>query len=116
MPSIRKAVLLLTLTLPITGCALDLNKLAADIRRPKVVFTEAVAWRCEPRPAMIPTRDGALQSCSVCQNIAPTPQIVTINKTEHTVEPQGTVASCETSAFVNAPLPSKQPAPTAAKR
>jgi hypothetical protein len=104
MRMITKAAVICTITLPLlTGCVFDVNKANSDARKPKVVFALPAAWRCEREKSMVPTAEGRLEPCTVCTNIARTPQALTINKAEHSVPAQGHVAMCETSAFVSAP-------------
>jgi len=100
------AVLLCTaMGLLVSGCVLDWNKHSADLQKPKVVFSVPPAWRCARQTQTLPTTKGTLEACTVCQNIARTGQGVTINKEAHTVAPQGSVAMCESSAFVMAEVP-----------
>jgi hypothetical protein len=100
LPKVFAAV---TLPVLMAGCVLDLNKLSADLKRPTVVFALPAAWRCDREKSTVPTAEGHLEPCTICTNIARTPQTLNINKTEHTVPAQGHVAMCETSAFVSAP-------------
>jgi hypothetical protein len=71
----------------LTGCLLDLNRSASDRQQPSVVFATPAAWRCNREKSTVPTAEGRLEPCTICQNIARTPQAVTINKTEQTVPP-----------------------------
>jgi hypothetical protein len=103
MRIITKAAWICTLALPLAGCVLDVNRLASDLKKPKVVFSTPAAWRCDREKSTVPTAEGRLEPCTICTNIARTPQALSINKTEHTVPAQGHVAMCETSAFVSAP-------------
>jgi hypothetical protein len=73
------------------------------LKKPKVVFSTPAAWRCEREKSTVPTADGRLEPCTICTNIARTPQALTINKAAHRVPAQGHVAMCETSAFVSMP-------------
>jgi hypothetical protein len=91
------------LALPLAGCVLDVNRLASDLKKPKVVFPTPAAERCEREKSTVPTADGRLEPRTICTNIARTPQALTINKAEHSVPAQGHVAMCETSAFVSMP-------------
>lgn len=96
---ILKAALICTLALLLAGGVLDVNRLASDRQKPKVTFALPAAWRCDRQQSALPTAEGRLEPCTVCQNMARTPQAVTINKTEQPVPPQGHVAMCHTSAF-----------------
>src|SRR5262245_33681891 len=96
---------ILALGLLVSGCVLDWNKGAADRHKPNVVFATPPAWRCARQTQTLPTTKGTMEACTVCQNIARTGQGVTINKEAHTVAPQGSVAMCESSAFVMAEVP-----------
>lgn len=100
---LTKSLAVLTVPVLMAGCVMDINKFAADLRKPAVVFDMPGAWRCSQEKAVLPTAEGKLEPCVVCTNIGGTPQAVSINKALHTVEPQGTVATCETNAFVSAP-------------
>jgi hypothetical protein len=102
MRSITTAAWTCTLALPLAGCVLDLNRSASDRQKPKVVLATPAAWRCDREKSTVPTAEGRLEPCTICTNIARTPQALSINKTEHTVPAQGHVAMCETSAFVSA--------------
>ena len=108
MRIVPSLALFVTLTVPLTGCVMDLNKIASDLRKPTVVFATPASWRCMQEKATLPTGNGTLEPCTVCVNITATPQAVTINKTEHRAEPNGTVALCETNAFVSAPIAATQ--------
>jgi hypothetical protein len=101
---VRLSCLVSALSLvPLTGCLLDMSRWASDRQKPIVVFSTPAAWRCDRQQSTVPTAEGGLEPCTICTNIARTPQAVSINKTAHTVPPQGQVAMCETSAFVSAP-------------
>ena len=100
-----RVVPILALGLLVSGCVLDWNKGSADRQKPTVVFAMPPAWRCARQTQTLPTTKGTLEACRVCQNIARTVQGVTINKEAHTVAPQGSVAMCESSAFVMAEGP-----------
>jgi hypothetical protein len=102
MRIITKATWICTLALPLAGCVLDLNRSASGLQKPKVVFATPAAWRCDREKSTVPTAEGRREPCTICTNIARTPQALSINKTEHTVPAQGDVAMCETSAFVSA--------------
>jgi hypothetical protein len=103
MRIITTAAWICTLALPLAGCVLDLNPFASDPPKPKVVFAIPAAWHCNREKSTVPTAERRLEPCTICTNIARTPQALSINKTEHTVPAQGHVAMCETSAFVSAP-------------
>jgi hypothetical protein len=92
MRIITKAAWICTLALPLAGCVLDVNRLASDLKKPKVVFSTPAAWRCDREKSTVPTADGRLEPCTLCTNIARTPQALSINKSEHTVPAQGRVA------------------------
>ena len=101
MGMITKAAVICTITLPLlTGCGFDVHKAISGARKPTVVFALPAAWRCDREKSTVPTAEGRLEPCTVCTNIARTPQVVTINTTEHAVPAQGHVATCETGAFV----------------
>jgi hypothetical protein len=97
-----RSLAVLTLTVPLASCVFDANRASSEARKPRVAFALPAAWRCDRQQSTLPTAEGRLEPCTVCQNIARTPQAVTINKTEQTVPPQGHVAMCNTSAFVTA--------------
>jgi hypothetical protein len=86
----------------LTGCGLAFPRLRQESPTPTVTFATPAAWGCARRTQTLPTPQGTLEACTVCQNIARTGQGVTINKEAHTVPPQGRVARCESSAFVTA--------------
>jgi hypothetical protein len=86
----------------LTGCGLAFPRLSTESPKPTVKFATPAAWGCTRHPQTLPTPKGALEACTVCQNIARTVQGVTINKEAHAVPPQGRVAMCESSAFVTA--------------
>jgi hypothetical protein len=103
MKILPKLLAVVTFPVLIAGCVFDVNKAITDARKPSVVFATPAAWRCNREKSTVPTAEGHLEPCTVCTNIARTPQALSINKTEHTVPAQGHVAMCETSAFVSAP-------------
>jgi len=77
-----------------------MNRGASHQQPPTVVFSTPAAWRCDRQKSPVPTAEGRQEPCTLCTNIARTPQAVRINKTEHTVPAQDHVAICDTSAFV----------------
>jgi hypothetical protein len=79
------------------------NRAQRSFDKRVVIFAIPAAWRCDGEKSTVTTADGRLEPCTICTNIARTPQALSINKTEHTVPAQGHVAMCETSAFVGAP-------------
>jgi hypothetical protein len=98
---VRLSVLVSALSLVLlTGCLWDMNRGASQRQPPKVVFSTPAAWRCDRQKSLVPTAEGHQEPCTLCTNIARTPQTISINKTEHTVPAQGHVAMCDTSAFV----------------
>jgi hypothetical protein len=103
MRIVTKTALIGTLVWSLTGCGLVLNRGASDRQKATVVFALSAAWHCDREKSTIPTAEERLEPCTICTNIARTPQAVSINKTAHAVPAQGHVAMCETSTFVSAP-------------
>jgi hypothetical protein len=79
------------------------NRAQRSFDKRVVIFAIPAAWRCDGEKSTVTTADGRLEPCTICTNIARTPQALSINKTEYTVPAQGHVAMCETSTFVGAP-------------
>jgi hypothetical protein len=103
MKILSKLLAVVTFPVLMAGCVFDINRAITGARKPSVVFATPAAWRCNREKSTVATAEGRLEPCTICTNIARTPQAVSINKTEHTVPAQGNVAMCETSAFVSAP-------------
>jgi hypothetical protein len=96
------------LILPLAGCAVDLGKLAADMKRPAVTFESPESWSCD-QSMKIPTGSaGVVEDCSVCRNRVSMPQRVTIKNAPLDVPAGGSVLLCPTSAKVMAE-PSRKP-------
>jgi hypothetical protein len=98
----QKVCLLATIPVMIAGCAVDLGKLAADMKRPSVTFENPESWSCD-QSMKIPTGSfGTVEDCSVCRNRVSTPQRVTIKNSPLDVPAKGAVLLCPTSAKVMA--------------
>jgi hypothetical protein len=92
MGIIPKATFICTFTLPLTGCVLDLNKLAKDNAKPSVSFEAPTAWTCT-KTAKLPTNQG-IEACSVCRNTPKAVHAVTLNKQRQGVNPGQSVYLC----------------------
>ena len=98
MHSILKITLCVTLTVPLAGCVLALNKLAKDITKPSVSFEQPTAWACADT-AKLPTTQG-LEECTVCRSATKAVQAVTVNKSRQGVHPGQSVYLCPLTVVV----------------
>jgi hypothetical protein len=95
--SLMSAVALSAIVL--TGCMLDLNKLATDLKKLDVTFARSDQWRCEEE-GKIPSGN-SVETCSRCINASREPQPVSIAKVEQSVRTGGSVMLCPTRAWVS---------------
>jgi hypothetical protein len=88
-----------TALLSLSACAVDLKKLASDLKRPAMDFTHADQWRCDEQ---VKTPDGAkVEECSRCVNTSRGTETISIAKVEQSVRPGGSVMLCPTHAWVS---------------
>jgi hypothetical protein len=90
--------LLASIALFLTSCAVDLNQLSRNLKKPDVSFARADQWRCDEE-IKIPN-GAAVDTCSRCVNAGREPQPVTIANVEQTVKSGGSVMLCPTRAWV----------------
>lgn len=66
MRIIPKIMLCVTLTVPLASCAIDVGKLAADMKRPSVTFESPESWACNEQMKIPTGSSGVVEDCSVC--------------------------------------------------
>jgi hypothetical protein len=93
------------LGLLLAGCAVDLGKLAADMKRPSVTFESPESWSCAEQTRIPTGSSGTVEECSICRNQVSTPQRVTIKNAPLDVPAKGAVLLCPTSAKVMGTTP-----------
>jgi hypothetical protein len=102
MQILSNLIAVVTPAVSLAGCAIDVGKLARDMKRPAVTFESPESWACD-QSMRIPTGSaGEVEDCSVCRNRVSTAQRVTIKNAPLDVPAKGAVLLCPTSAKVMA--------------